>query len=379
MKRASLLLLLLLLLAQTATLAHAQAPAFPAPGKWESVDPAKAGFDPAKLGAAIAFAESHESTIPRDFADQIKTFGSLLGPMPPFRRGTNGLVIRHGRVVASFGATTRVEPTYSAAKSFLSTLAGVAFDKGLIPDLDEPVGVKVKDGGYNSEHNAKVTWRHHLEQSSEWQGTMWGKSHDFVGEVEFGQGRRAARAIKEPGSTYEYNDVRINRLALSLLRIFDKPLPTVLKESVMDPIGATDTWRYHGYDNSWTAVGGTRAQSVSGGTRWGGGLWISAEDQARFGLLFLNRGNWNGKQIVSQKWIEEAVKPSKTKGDYGLLWWLNPGRRAWPALSEKAFAAVGYGSNTIWIDPERDLVVVWRWHQGNGAEFLKLVVDAIKD
>ncbi len=369
----------ILTLCLVASLAGAQTPVFPAPGKWEPIDPSKAGFDLAKLGVAIAYAEAHESTIPRDFADQVKTFGALLGQMPPFRRGTNGLVIRHGRVVASFGATTRVEPTYSAAKSFLSTIAGVAYDRGLIPDLDEPVGTKVKDGGYNSAHNAKVTWRHHLTQSSEWEGVMWGKGHDFLGVNEFGQGRRSPRDLKEPGTFYEYNDVRINRLALSLLRIFDQPLPVVLKDAVMDPIGATDTWRYHGYENSWVPVASTRAQSVSGGTRWGGGLWISAEDQARFGLLLLNDGKWNGKQLVSKKWIAQAVEPSKTKGDYGFLWWLNTGRKAWPALSERAFAAVGYGSNTIWIDPERDLVVVWRWHQGNGAEFLRLVVDAIRE
>ena len=147
----------------------------------------------------------------------------------------------------------------------------------------------------------------------------------------------------------------------------------------MDPIGASDTWTYHGYENSWLEIEGRRMQSVTGGTRWGGGLWIDARDHARFGLLALRKGMWGEKRIVSEAWLRMATTPSATKDDYGFLWWLNPGRRAWPALSDKAFAAVGYGSNTVWVDPDRDLVVVWRWHRGNGAEFLRMVVDAMEE
>jgi CubicO group peptidase (beta-lactamase class C family) len=138
-------------------------------------------------------------------------------------------------------------------------------------------------------------------------------------------------------------------------------------------------WRYIGYDNSYVDLDGKQVQSVTGGTRWGGGLWISALDQARFGLLFLRQGVWNGKRVVSEDWIKRAVAPSPMKSDYGYLWWLNTGRKAWPALSEKAFAAVGFGSNTIWVDPEKDLVIVWRWHPGGAAmnEFLSRVVGSI--
>jgi CubicO group peptidase (beta-lactamase class C family) len=357
-------------------LAGAERPYFPPQDSWERRDPAAMGLDAAKLAEAVAFAKTNESAHPRDFSNQERVFGRPLGPLPAIRGRTKGLIVYRGYIVAEWGDTTAVEPTFSAAKSFLSTLAGVASDRGLIR-VDEPVARTVRDGGYDSAHNGQVTWAHHLWQTSEWEGELWGKPHTFLGEAEFGQGRRQTRELKEPGSHYEYNDVRINRLALSLLRVFGKPLPEVLREAVMDPIGASGDWRYLGYENSFVELGGRRMQSVTGGTRWGGGLWIGAEDQARFGLLFLRGGEWNGKRIVSKEWMKLALAPSPQKADYGFLWWLNPGRRAWPALSEKSFAAVGYGSNTIWVDPARDLVVVWRWHAGNGSELLRRVAAAM--
>jgi CubicO group peptidase (beta-lactamase class C family) len=270
-------------------LAGAERPYFPPQDSWERRDPAAMGLDAAKLAEAVAFAKTNESAHPRDFSNQERVFGRPLGPLPAIRGRTKGLIVYRGYIVAEWGDTTAVEPTFSAAKSFLSTLAGVASDRGLIR-VDEPVARTVRDGGYDSAHNGQVTWAHHLWQTSEWEGELWGKPHTFLGEAEFGQGRRQTRELKEPGSHYEYNDVRINRLALSLLRVFGKPLPEVLREAVMDPIGASGDWRYLGYENSFVELGGRRMQSVTGGTRWGGGLWIGAEDQARFGLLFLRGG-----------------------------------------------------------------------------------------
>ena len=79
------------------------------------------------------------------------------------------------------------------------------------------------------------------------------------------------RKMQPPGTHWEYNDVRVNRLALSLLRVFRRPLPHVLKERIMDPIGASATWEWHGYENSYVDIDGTKMQSVSGGAHWGRG------------------------------------------------------------------------------------------------------------
>ncbi|HEY2932077.1 MAG TPA: serine hydrolase [Acidobacteriota bacterium] len=351
---------------------------YPPRDRWQHKHPSEVGMDEAALEKAVAYAKGQESKVPPDFSTQVETFGALLGPLPKERGPSNGLILRHGYIVAEWGDTRRVDPTYSVAKSFLSTLLGLALDGGLISSVNDPVGRYIHDGGYDSPHNAKVTWHHHAQQTSEWEGVMWGKSHDFVGIEQFGQGRREPRALQEPGSFYEYNDVRINRLALSLLRVWKTPLPEVLKKRVMDPIGASDTWQYHGYFNSDVVINGKMMKSVTGGTRWGGGLWINSLDEARFGYLFLRKGNWKGRQIVSNRWVEMATTPGPVGPDYGYLWWLNTKRRAWPDAPASAFAARGYGSNAIWMDPEHDLVIVWRWHQGGENEFFRQVIAAVR-
>ena len=147
----------------------------------------------------------------------------------------NGIILRHGYIVAEFGDVEAVDPSYSMAKSYLSTILGLTIDRGMIGDVHDEVGLLVKDGGYDMPHNSKVTWKHHATQSSEWQGELFGKSTTFVGKEEYGHAAAKPRDIQEPGTFYEYNDVRMNRLALSLLRLWQRPLPDVLKTEIMDP------------------------------------------------------------------------------------------------------------------------------------------------
>jgi CubicO group peptidase (beta-lactamase class C family) len=369
------------LLFASAAQAQAGPKYFPPKGQWKSVRPADVGMDSAKLQAAVDFALANNATW--DFErDQVRTFGQPLGPLPKTRATTNGIILRHGYIVARFGDVKANDPVYSVAKSFLSTVAGVASDKGLIKRVDDPVADYVKDGGYESAQNRQVTWKHHLQQTSEWEGNMFGKNSDFIGEEQFGNGRRQPRAIQKPGTFYEYNDVRINRFSLSLARLFGTSVPEVLKTNIMDPIGASSEWRWVPYDNSEVEINGRKVGSVSGGTRWGGGLWINSEDLARFGLLALNKGNWDGRQLVSAKWFADAVTPSGVNGtsetDYGYLWWLNTKRKQWPSAPASSYAAIGNGSNTIWIDPDHDIVLVWHWHRGNAMDgMIAKLMDAV--
>jgi CubicO group peptidase (beta-lactamase class C family) len=365
-----------ILLALVVALPSAQTVYYPPAGSWEKKAPADVGMDAAKLEAAIAFAQTRETNWPRDFSTQNKIFGTPLGPVAKSRAGTNGLVIRNGYVVGEFGDTNNVAPTYSVAKSMLATVAGVAVREGLITNLDEPVGAKIKDGGYDSPHNSKVTWRHHLQQVSEWEGEMWGKKHDFVGKEAFGDGERKPRALQEPGTYYEYNDVRINRFSLSLLRLFKKPVPDVFRDEIMNVIGASKTWQWIPYDNSYVEVDGRKMPSVSGGTRWGGGVWINAWDMARFGYLWLRGGKWGNKQLIPPDYVKAALTPSEHGPDYGFLWWLNTKGRA-KELPTNSFQAQGAGSNTIFVSPDHDLVIVWRWHGSGKEQFFRQVIDAI--
>lgn len=313
-----------------------------------------------------------------NFSTQEEIFGKLLGPMPTSRAATNGLILRHGYIVAEWGETQQADPTYSAAKSFLSTILGMTIERGMIKDIHDPVANYIHDGGYDSEQNRKVTWEYHARQTSEWEGELWGKNADFIGHEAFGKGEQKPRALQAPGTYYEYNDVRINRLALSLLRIWKRPLPDVLKTEIMDPIGASNSWRWVPYPNAVATVDGKQMPSVSGGTRWGGGLWINARDEARFGYLMLRQGRWGKKQIVSANWIKEATTPGTVGPDYGYLWWLNTTLKPWPDAPANSFAALGAGSNTIWVDPTHDIVIVWRWHNGNPNDLIKRVLGALK-
>ncbi|GGF13166.1 serine hydrolase domain-containing protein [Hymenobacter cavernae] len=353
---------------------------FPAPGNaWKHQAPSIAGFDSARLADAVAFAKTQETTqMTPNFSTQEEIFGKLLGPMPTSRATTNGLVLRHGYIVAEWGDTQHADPTYSAAKSFLSTILGLTIDRGMIKDIHDPVANYIKDGGYDSEQNRKVTWEHHALQTSEWEGELWGKNANFIGHEAFGKGERKPRTLQAPGTYYEYNDVRINRLALSLLRIWKRALPEVLKTEIMDPIGASTTWRWVPYPNATATVDGKQMPSVSGGTRWGGGLWINARDEARFGYLMLRQGRWGKKQLVSADWVKQATTPGPVGPDYGYLWWLNTTQKAWPDAPANSFAALGAGSNTIWVDPTHDIVIVWRWHNGSPNELAKRVLAALK-
>ena len=352
-------------------------PYYPPAGNWARKAPAELGLDSAKLAAAVAFAQSRETERARDFSDQERTFGTLLGSMPTRRAHTNGLVIYKGFVVAEFGDIAAVDPTYSVAKSMLASVAGVALRDGRLASLEQPVAASVTDGGYQSPHNAAVTWKSHLQQQSEWEGEMWGKRHDFVGAAAFGAGERKPRVLQAPGSFYEYNDVRINRMALSLMRVLDKPVPDVFQDELMGPIGASSSWKWVPYHNSYVTLNGKRAASVSGGTRWGGGMWINSWDMARFGYLWLRGGAWDGRQLLPPQFVRDSLVPSAHGPDNGYLWWLNTRGKNLPGLPVNAYAALGAGRNTIVVSPDHDLVLVWRWHAGNVADFARRVIEAI--
>ena len=102
----------------------AEAPYYPPPGQWARKAPAEVGMDAARLNDAVEFMKAHETMSPaRDFSDQESVNGKLLASIPTERAATNGLIIRHGYIVAEFGDTLRPDPTYSVAKSMLSTVA----------------------------------------------------------------------------------------------------------------------------------------------------------------------------------------------------------------------------------------------------------------
>jgi CubicO group peptidase (beta-lactamase class C family) len=279
------------------------------------------------------------------------------------------VVIHRGRVLAQFGEPDRVDMSHSITKSALSAVVGLAWQDGRI-DPDAPVAASMPPGVvlFTDPKNAPITWEQLLRQTSEWQGTLWGKpdwADRPVGDTpeDWPNAPRAA-----PGTVYEYNDVRINVLALAALHVLREPLPVVFRERIMDPIGASSRWRWEGYRNSWLALDGRRVQSVSGGGHWGGGLFIDSWDLARFGLLYLRDGRWGDRQVVDPAWIARSRTPGTANPAYGHAnWFLNTGRKALPSMPESTVYFVGNGMNAVVIDREHDLVVVARWIDGEPA------------
>jgi len=359
---------------------------FPPRGDWERHKPEDVGMDSARLQEAVDFSIANENPATKDLKLDLElTFGMreplfrVLGPTKT-RGGMTGLVIRNGYVVSEWGDPARVDMTFSVTKTFLSTVVGLAWERGLIRSLDDKARDYMPNPElFESEHNAKITWEHLLRQSSDWSGTLW----DIPDWADRPVGDRPAdypdRPMHEPGTFYKYNDVRVNLLALVTLNVWRRPLPQVLREHVMDPIGASNTWRWYGYDNSWVNIDGQMMQSVSGGGHFGGGMFINAWDMARFGYLFLHHGRWGDREIVPETWIAMARTPGPANDTYGFMnWFLNTGQKPLPRVPATAVTFQGSGSNIIYIDWEHDLVVVVRWIRGRALdEFLGKVIGAI--
>ncbi|UNK50865.1 serine hydrolase [Lysobacter sp. S4-A87] len=362
--------LVLLLATFVAAAADGTANYFPPRGDWERMAPAQSGFDPGRLQQAIAFAQAHEAPEPRDqaqslaqsFGSKEPDFGGQIGPTA-VRAGINGLIVHRGRVIAEFGDTHSIDMGHSVTKTFLSTVVGLAWQDGRIGDTSDRVaGYMPRDVDlFAAEHNAPITWEHLLRQTSDWQGTLWGKP-DWADRPSGPKEQWPQRARHTPGSHYMYNDVRVNVLALAALQVWRQPLPQVLRERVMDPIGASSRWRWHGYRNSWIELDGEKMQSVSGGGHWGGGMFIDSWDLARFGYLFLRDGRWQDRQIISPEWIAKARTPGTDKDDYGYCnWFLNTGRKALPSAPASSVTFRGNGQNIVYIDWDNDLLIVVRW------------------
>ena len=263
------------------------------------------------------------------------------------------MVIKNGYIVAEWGEPFRVDMTHSVTKSFLSATVGLAFDRKIIKDLKSPVYLEMapvtaydplqrsdnpnKIGKskflslFENDHNKTIDWDSLLRQTSDWQGTLFGKP-EWADRPSRDRTTWLTRKRNAPGAVFEYNDVRVNLLALAALNMWRKPLPQVLKSYLMDKIGASQTWRWHGYENSYVLIDGQIIQSVSGGGHWGGGMFINARDMARFGLLIERNGKWRNSQLLSRKFLKFAETPTTARKTYGFMnFFLNTEKKLYPS------------------------------------------------
>jgi len=205
-------------------------------GAWQQTEPETAGFGAKALAETVAFALAHETPWRRDILAQL-TAGNfepppdneVIGPTAP-RGGPNGILLRHGRVVARWGDTSRVDMTFSVAKSYLSLLAGLAVADGLIADLDEPVGAerarrRLRGAAQRRRHLAPPAaanlrmGRHAVRASPTASTANRSLASETAGRPAGTKGQE--RKLQPPGAFWGvYNDIRVNRLSLALLRRF---------------------------------------------------------------------------------------------------------------------------------------------------------------
>ena len=380
------LLLSNLTIAQNKPTAKTQ-PYFPPPQYWQHKTPNEMGLNAEKIQEAIQFHKDNEIKNPHSMEQSHyqsfgkEPFGFAVGPFTD-RGEPTGVIIHKGYIIAEWGEPLRCDLTHSVTKSFLSTVVGLAIDKGMIRNVndtvasylppielyDQPVMRSADDFGksemlkpFDTPHNRTITWDDLLRQTSDWEGTLWGKP-EWADRPDADASTWLTRPRYKSGTVYEYNDVRVNALALAALSVWRKPLPIVLKDNIMDVIGASNTWRWAGYRNSWIILDGQAVQSVSGGGHWGGGMIINAYDMARFGLLTLRKGNWNGKQLISEQWIKQATTPTSSQPTYGYMnYFLNTDHKLLPSAPLSSYYHLGNGTNMIYVDSEHDLVMVVRW------------------
>ena len=357
--------------------------------KWESKSPAEFGYNEKKINQAIDFVIENQNPGNKDLRVEIlkgfsyEPYHSILGPTK--KRGeTNGLIIKDGYIIASWGDTKRVDMTFSVTKSYLSAVTGIAYDNKLIKSEEDYVSSYLWDKTFDGNKNSRISWEHLLNQSSDWHGNLFGINHwEDRPDINKSIDEWRTEPQKEPGAFYKYNDVRVNVLAYSLLQVFRESLPKILKKTIMDPIGASDSWRWYGYENSWVNMDGLMTQSVSGGGHNGGGIFINSEDHARFGLLYLNNGMWNDKRIISKDWIKKSITPSKTNPEYGYMWWINSEKGEdyatsdWKNVPTNVYYGAGFGGNYIVVIPDENMVVVGRWlGRGTIGTFIQMILDS---
>jgi CubicO group peptidase (beta-lactamase class C family) len=256
------------------------------------------------------------------------------------------LVIRNDsllyeRYLNGYGRATPV-PSFSVAKSFTSVLVGIAIDEGAIGSVYDPVTKyipELKPAGFD-----KVTIEHLLNMHS---GIRSGESYSnpFGGVAKLYYGRNLKKYIKrlkledEPGGAFKYQSVNTQVLGLIVERATGKLLPDYMQEKVWQHIGAE-------YDAGWS-IDSRKHEAAKAFCCFN----ACAIDYAKMGRLYLKNGNWNGKQIVSEKWVKESlsVAVDKNGGMYSYQWW---------HTRPSDFFAQGHLGQYVYVLPAKNIIIV---------------------
>jgi CubicO group peptidase (beta-lactamase class C family) len=264
------------------------------------------------------------------------------------------LVVREDRLVREryFGGSTRasLQTSFSAAKSFVSTLIGIAIDEGLIGSVDDRLTKYLPELAARDPRFRKITLRHLLTMSAGIRYQEGGfpslgdDTYTYYGVDLRDVALNRVRIEGPPGIAWEYNNYHPLLLGLVLERVTGTSVSDFMATRLWQPLGAEA-------DATWNLD-----SERSGFEKMESGLNARAVDYARFGLLFLHDGEWNGRRIVSEDWVRAATGADMTTDPayyhgYRYFWWRDmdrPGR----------FYALGKYGQYIYVAPDADTVVV---------------------
>lgn len=315
------------------------------PGKdWAEAKPESQGFDSRKLGEAVEYLKANSG---RDGVKEL-------------------VIIRNGYMIHNGADIDKVHGVWSLTKSFTSTVLGLLIEDGkatLETRACEFLPVMRKT-------YPKITLRHFTTMTSGY----YAIGDEPRGSYKHGPSptpfKPGPKPLFAPGAKYAYWDSAMNQFANVLTRIAGEPIEQLFKRRIADPIGMNrEKW-------NWGDFGKIDGVTVNGGSGNGNKhIFISARELARLGHLFLNKGNWKGKQLISALWIKTATKPhvpadialhelsgADGRGVYGLNWWVNgkkaDGKRKWPGAPPGTYAASGYNNNDMFVIPQWQMVIV---------------------
>ncbi len=344
-------------------------------GQWERSPAEAQGIDPGRLAEAVRYLESHT---PRDGVRELA-------------------IVRNGRLIHAGPQVEKVHGIWSGTKSFTSTVLGLLIDGGkctLETRAAEYLPAMKRD-------YPAVTLRHFTTMTSGYRAA----GDEPRGSYTHGPSLTPftpGPPLFRPGAAYAYWDSAMNQFANVLTRVAGEPIEELFRRRIANPIGMDPAqW-------DWGNFGEVDGLVVNGGSgNHDRHMRISALQMARFGHLFLNRGRWDGKQLVSAEWVSQATRtqvpatlPAAHResgipgpGTYGFNWWTNgagpDGRRKWPGVPEEAYSASGHNNNDMFVIPSWGMVVVRLGLDQGGqggfavsdevwAEFLRKLGEALR-
>lgn len=274
---------------------------------------------------------------------------------------TTGLMVIHKDTIVFENYHNGLTPetthiSWSMAKSFVSGMLGMAVDEGLIESIQDPITKylpQLKESGYNN-----VPIKDILQMSS---GVGFNEDYaDFNSDINrfgryfalgssFEKFALSLKNARPPGTFNHYVSIDTQVLGMLLKKTTGKTITDYMKEKIWDPMGME-------HDATWVIDGDGMELAL-------GGLNATLRDYGKFGLLYLRNGDWFGKQIVPANWIQQSITldaPHLQPGEhelsssnlgYGFQWWI-------PQEADGAFLASGIYNQHIYIQPNRDVVVI---------------------